>query len=229
VVDAGDIFQGTPYFNLFHGRVELETMSRAGYDIATLGNHDFDLGAEWLLTALERYASFAMCSSNLVFSHPSAGKLIKPYLLREVGGRRLGFFGLTIQLQGLVPVELWKGVRYLEPIRVARQMVKLLREKHHCDAVILLSHLGYTGFQQEPGDIDLAKAVKGIDLIVGGHTHTFLDKPHWVRYADGTETAIVQVGHSGIYLGQVDLHFSERRPVRVEQHALPIGKPPTER
>lgn len=209
VVDAGDIFQGTPYFNLFRGRVELETMSRAGYDISAIGNHDFDLGADWLLTAIQRYATFSFCSANLLFSQPEAQKLVRPFLIRHVGGRKLGFFGLGVRFRGLVPAHLCKGVRYADPLQVSRKMVRLLREKHRCEAVIALSHLGYMGYESEPGDMDLAKSVRGIDLIIGGHTHTFLSTPRLERNAFQEETHIVQVGHSGVWLGEVELHFAQ--------------------
>lgn len=221
VIDAGDIFQGTPYFNLFHGRVELETMSLAGYDIATLGNHDFDLGAEWLLTAIERYAKFSFCSANLQFSQAAAQKQIRPYILRTIGGRKLGFFGLGIRCEGLIPTHLWRGVHYLDPIAVSRKMVQLLRGYHQCDAVIALSHLGFVGYRSEPGDMDLAKQVRGIDLIVGGHTHTFLSTPKRISNPFQEQTHIVQVGHSGVWLGQVDLHFTDGH-VDVQGTAHPI-------
>ncbi len=224
VIDAGDIFQGTPYFNLFHGRVELETMSLAGYDIAAIGNHDFDLGAEWLLTAIERYARFSFCSANLQFAQPAAQKWVRPYILRTVGGRKLGFFGLGVRCEGLIPAHLWRGVRYLDPITVSRKMVHLLREQHHCEAVIALSHLGFVGYRNEPGDMDLAKQVRGIDLIVGGHTHTFLAAPQRITNAFQEDTHIVQVGHSGVWLGQVDLHFAENH-VQIKGTAHPIAPP----
>lgn len=225
VADAGDIFQGTPYFNLFKGRVELETMSLASYDIATLGNHDFDLGSAWLLTAIQKYARFSFVSSNLAFSQPSASRLIQPYLIREIQGRRLGFFGLTVQFQGLVPAHLHEGVTYHDPIRAARRMVGLLRHKLRCDAVILLSHLGLTGFAGEPGDVDLAASVEGIDAILGGHTHTFLSTPRLIRDPAGHETPIFQVGHSGLFLGQIDLLFPPKQPPQIQSQGHPVLPP----
>ncbi|MEM1009634.1 MAG: metallophosphoesterase [Myxococcota bacterium] len=216
------MFQGTPYFNFFRGRVELESMTRAGYDIATLGNHDFDLGASWLLTALKRYARFQICTSNLLFSHSGAQALLKPYVVRRVGGRRLGFFGLTVKLEGLVPANLWSGVKVLDPVKTAQKMVRELRHRHRCEAVICLSHLGNYSTRGEPGDQELARAVRGIDLIIGGHTHTFLDKAQQVRNAFQENTSIVQVGHSGVWLGQVDLMFGAQGEVHVQPQVMPI-------
>jgi len=210
VVDAGDVFQGTPYFNLFKGRLELEVMSKMGYDLATIGNHDFDLGANWFLTSAQKYANFPFVSANLHFSQAHAGRVVKPYTIKQVGGRKLGFFGLGIQFQGLVPKKLHKGVTYSDPIRAAEKTVRILRHQHKCDVVILLSHLGYTGSKGEPGDVDLPGKVGGIDVIIGGHTHTFLQTPTVKVSKHGKQTKIYQVGHSGICLGQIDLLFDKK-------------------
>ncbi len=220
VLDAGDIFQGTPYYNVFGGRAEFETMTAAGYDLATLGNHDFDRGVDGLLEALPA-AGFTFVNSNFDIDVPVLRDAVKPYAIREVAGRRIGFFGLGVKFELLVAAAFHKGVRYREPVAVARQMVERLRRGLACDAVILISHLGYFGFESEPGDIDLATAVPGIDVIVGGHTHTFLDVAHVVTQKDGTQTSIVQVGSSGTHLGRVDLHFGpQSRPAVAYQPFL---------
>ncbi len=225
VVDAGDLLQGTPYFNLFKGSVEFETMRRAGYDLCAIGNHDFDAGAERLLFLAKHHGKFPLITANILFSQPGAERLIQPYTIREVGGWKLGFFGLGVRFRGLVPASLHNGVKYIAPIPVARTIVKTLRETHRCDAVIALSHLGYTGFDKEPGDCDLAREVPGIDIIIGGHTHTFLEHPKGIRSTDGRLTRIYQVGHSGLYLGQIELSFAPHDSLQIRQQNVPIVAP----
>jgi 5'-nucleotidase len=223
VVDAGDLLQGTPYFNIFKGKVEFETMSRAGYDFMTIGNHEFDAGVERLLYLANHHARFSLLSANLIFSQPGSDRLIQPYAVRSVSGWKLGFFGLCVKLEGLVSAKLHRGVHSVEPIAIARRMVRILRETHRCDAVILLSHLGYNSYHGEPGDLDLAKEVTGIDIIIGGHTHTFLKQPTVVKSGNGQITRIYQVGHSGVYLGKIDLHFHPYSDLSIKDHTLPIA------
>lgn len=220
VVDAGDILQGTPYFNMFHGRVEFETMKKSGYDVSAIGNHDFDAGVERLLYLAQHHGKFPLLSANLQFAQSEAERLVRPYLVKEIGGWKLGLFGLGVRFRGLVPQKLHQGVTYLSPLTVAKACVKTLREQHRCDAVIALSHLGYVGFDGEPGDQDLAREVPGIDIIIGGHTHTFLSHPTLVRTTDGQISRIYQVGHSGIYVGQIDLFFHPHDNLQIREQNL---------
>ena len=223
LVDAGDIFQGTQYFNAFRGTLELRLMSQMKYDVATIGNHDFDLGADWFVEAAGKFANFPFVSSNLFFAQKGADKIIHPYLTKTVAGKKIGFFGLGIAFKGLVEARLHRGVKHVEPISVARRMVNILRKQEKCDVVVLLSHIGYRGFHGQPGDVDLAKKVPGIDLIIGGHTHTFLHKPTLITSSTGHVTWIFQVGHSGIYLGQIDLHFPASGGLQVKQQVHTVG------
>ncbi|MCK6569589.1 metallophosphatase [Myxococcota bacterium] len=216
VLDAGDTFQGTPYYNAFAGHAEFETMSAAGYDCVTLGNHDFDKGVDALVSAMTK-ARFAFVSANYDIDAPGLRARVVPHEVRTIGGRRIGLFGLGVSFAGLVSGSLHAGVRYQPPVATARATVDTLRQAHGVDAVVLLSHLGYFGHGAEPGDVELAEAVPGIDVIIGGHTHTFLDAPHVVRHRTGGQTAIVQVGSSGTHLGQVDLLFGPG--AQVETHA----------
>lgn len=206
VLDAGDTFQGTPYYNAFGGSAEFETMSAAGYDCVTLGNHDFDKGVDGLVQAMLS-AKFSFVCANFDIDDPGLRARVAPFEVREVGGRRIGLFGLGVSFKNLVSASLHAGVRYQSAVPAARAQVEKLRREHGVDAVVLLSHLGYFGHEGEPGDPELAEAVPGIDVIVGGHTHTFLDKPHVVG-----KTHIVQVGSSGTHLGQVDLVFGAGGP-----------------
>lgn len=212
LVDAGDVFQGTPYFNLYRGEVEYRAMSAIGYDVVTLGNHDFDNGVEALAQAM-KFAQFDFVSANYDVRGTAIQQRIKPYVVREVGGVRLGIFGLGIKLDGLNPPDTFKGVRCLDPTAAARDSVRLLREREGCSMVVCLSHLGYYPEARpgEGGDSQVAAQVDGIDFIASGHTHTFMEQPVMVRQPSGKETVIFQVGKSGIYLGRVDFTIRNRQ------------------
>jgi len=212
LLDSGDIFQGTPYFNFFGGEVEFKAMSAMGYDASTLGNHDFDNGVDGLVRMLPQ-ASFPFVSANYIVdpASPLAGR-VRPHLIREVGPITVGIFGLGIDFDRLVIGALHEGVSYSDPILVARQQVETLRQQG-CHLVICLSHLGFRYREDRPSDMTLAAEVPGIDLILGGHTHTFLDAPETVSHPDGRFTVVNQVGWAGIRLGRIDVVFSrDARP-----------------
>ena len=202
--DAGDIVQGTPYFNFFGGEVELKLMSQMGYDASTLGNHDFDNGIDGLEKMLP-FAKFPYLIANYDFSGESGLKnAFQPYKIFEKQGIKIGVFGLGIELKGLVLDKNFGATKYIDPVGVAKEMVQTLKSKN-CEIIVCLSHLGYK-YENEPkiSDVALAQKVEGIDLIIGGHTHTFLDKPEKVTHASGHTTLINQVGWAGIRLGRVD-------------------------
>jgi 5'-nucleotidase len=205
LIDAGDAFQGSPYFNFYKGEVEYRTMSAIGYDVSTLGNHEFDNGVAALAAAM-KFANFPFVSANYDFRQTPLEKLVKPYIVREVAGVRIGLFGLGINPAGLITPESFQGITYNDPVVVSRNVVKTLREAEHCDLVICMSHLGYypKPKKAELGDTQLAAQVDGIDFIASGHTHTFMEKPVTQKQPSGKETVIFQVGKSGIYVGRVD-------------------------
>jgi 5'-nucleotidase len=205
LLDAGDAFQGTPYFNLYRGVVEYKAMTAIGYDIVTLGNHDFDNGVEALAEAM-KYASFEFVSANYDVRGTAIERRVKPYVVREVDGVRIGVLGLGIKLEGLNPPESFKGIKYYDPVKVAIGAVRVFRERERCAMVICASHLGYypDAKSGEVGDSQVAAQVDGIDFIASGHTHTFMKEPVIAKQPGGGETVIFQVGKSGIYLGRVD-------------------------
>ncbi len=205
LIDAGDSFQGTPYFNFYKGEVEYKAMSAIGYDIGTLGNHDFDNGVEGLAAAM-KFAKFEFVSTNYDVRGTVIEKRVKPYVVREMGGVRVGIFGLGINPEGLITPENFKGIKYHDPVKVSRGAVKLLREQERCAMVVCASHLGYYARPKgdELGDSQLVEQVDGIDFIASGHTHTFMRQPVIVKQPSGGNTVIFQVGKSGIYLGRVD-------------------------
>lgn len=207
LLDAGDIFQGTPYFNFYGGELEFRLMSRLKYDAATLGNHDFDNGIDGLLAQLP-YAKFDFLSANYDFTNTVLNGMTSPYKVFEVDGIKVGVFGLGINLDGLVTKKLYKETKYLDPVEISLDTVRILKEEKNCDLIICLSHLGYEYRNPEfASDVMLASKTQDIDLIIGGHTHTFLDKPVVRKNRKDLPVLINQVGCYGINLGRIDFHF----------------------
>ena len=209
LLDAGDIFQGTPYFNYYGGELEFKLMSMMQYDVATMGNHDFDNGIDGFYAQLPN-AKFDFVSANYDFKNTVLNDIVKPYKIIIKEGIKIGIFGLGVQLDGLVDKKLYKETVYNNPIEVAQDMTRILKEEKKCDLVICLSHLGfkYKDEPEKPSDIVLAQKTKNIDLIIGGHTHTFLDKPVIEKNSEGKEVLINQVGCFGVNLGRIDFYLT---------------------
>ena len=208
LLDAGDIFQGTPYFNYYGGELEFKLMSMLKYDAATIGNHDFDNGIDGLYAQLPN-AKFDFVSANYDFTDTVMDTHVKPYTIFYKDGIKIGVFGLGIELEGLVGENNYKETKYLNPIEIAQDMSRILKTNEQCDLVICLSHLGYH-YRNSPervSDLTLAKATKDIDLIIGGHTHTFLPKPTIEKNSDNKNVLVNQVGCYGLYLGKIDFYF----------------------
>jgi 5'-nucleotidase len=205
MIDAGDVCQGTPYFNFYRGEVEYKAMSMIGYDAGTIGNHEFDNGVASLAKALS-FANFDIVSTNYDVRGSALESKVKTHLVKEVGGVRVGLFGLGISPTGLITPDNFKPLQYMDPVRMARGVTKLLREQERCALVLGMSHLGYyaTPKTGEVGDSQVAAQVNGIDFIASGHTHTFMEKPVVQKSPAGKDTIIFQVGRSGIYVGRVD-------------------------
>ena len=210
LLDAGDIFQGTPYFNLFGGEVEFKLMSKMGYDAATFGNHDFDGGIDGFERQMP-YANFPFVISNYDFSNTILNEKTKEYLIFEKGGVKIGLTGVGIELKGMVPKSLYKETQYLDPIKNANRVSKMLKKELECDYVICLSHLGFKYDEDKVSDHDLAAQSRDIDMIIGGHTHTFLDAPVVVKNKRKKPVIINQAGWAGIVLGRLDLVFERNK------------------
>lgn len=208
--DAGDIFQGTPYFNFFGGELEMKLMSEMGYDAATIGNHDFDLGVDGLEKQLI-HANFPLLTCNYDFSDTVLNGKTQPYKIFKKDGIKIGVFGVGIELNGLVPASLYKGTIYKDPLVEAENTSKFLKEQKMCDFVICLSHLGYKYNENKVSDQVLASASSHIDLILGGHTHTFLNTPDRVVNKANKPVIISQVGWAGIVLGRLDIYFERNK------------------
>ena len=212
LLDAGDIFQGTPYFNYFSGELEYRLMSMMKYDATTFGNHDFDLGCENILKQMP-HASFDFINCNYDFAETvlAGNKKISPYRIFKRGNLKIGVLGIGIDLENLVDKKYVKGIRYLDPVKQVEYFSPILKNDEKCDYIICLSHLGYKYTENKISDVLLASQTKNIDLIIGGHTHTFLDAPVVVKNSVGVETLITQMGWAGIWLGDAEVLFSEKR------------------
>ncbi|WAC13782.1 bifunctional metallophosphatase/5'-nucleotidase [Dyadobacter pollutisoli] len=207
LLDAGDIFQGTPYFNLYGGEVEMTVMSEMGYDAATMGNHDFDNGLAGFAKQLP-HANFPFLVSNYNFENTELKGKTQPFKIFKKQGIKIGVFGLGIELFGIVNKKNYGDTVYLDPIAKANEMASLLKNDYHCDLVICLSHLGYKYKEDKVSDQILAKSTRNIDLIIGGHTHTFMKVPEDIVNLDGKITTVNQVGFAGINLGRLDYFFN---------------------
>jgi len=209
LLDAGDIFQGTPYFNMFGGELEFKLMSDMRYDASTFGNHDFDNGIAGFVKQLP-HAKFPFLISNYDFSNTDLKGKTQPYKIFKKQGIKIGVFGLGIELQGLVDKKNYGDTVYQDPITKGNEMASFLKNEKSCDLVVCLSHLGYKYKENKVSDQVLAKSTRNIDLIIGGHTHTFLKLPEEVMNLDGKATTINQVGFAGINLGRLDYFFDRQ-------------------
>ncbi len=205
LLDSGDIFQGTPYFNFYHGEPEMKLMSALKYDAATIGNHDFDGGIDGLKKVLP-LANFPLLSANYDFSDTILYNDITAYKTFQKGKIKVGVFGLGVELKGLVAKELYKKTRYLDPVTMANKTAAFLKLEEKCHLVICLSHLGYN-YEDKICDVKLAQSTKYIDLILGGHSHTFMKEPDIRQNLEGQEVVINQAGWGGILLGRIDILF----------------------
>ncbi|PCI96547.1 MAG: metallophosphatase [Flavobacteriales bacterium] len=221
LLDAGDIFQGTPYFNMYGGELDFKLMSLMQYDCATIGNHDFDNGIDGI-TKMLPHANFPFINANYDFNDTILKGKIEPYKIFIKDGVKIGIFGLGVELDGLVEKKLYKETKYLEPVGIANKIAEKLKTKEQCDLIICLSHLGYQYKSDKISDLKLAKKTKNIDLIIGGHTHTSLEKPTKIRNLSHKNTLIIQVGWAGINLGRLDFYILKDKNYSVSYQNLRI-------
>ncbi len=199
LVDAGDFFQGTPYFNFWKGQLEIEVMNRLGYDVATIGNHEFDYGIDNLARQLQR-ARFVVVNTNYRIRHDKLAEVVKPFHIVRRAGWKIGIVGAGIDLKGLVPDPLWQGVEY-QDARMVNEVAQELKAQHNCDMVICLSHLGFKGSDDRLTDPVLARESTAIDVIVGGHSHTVLNPPRLIPNQKGVPVVVAQAGWAGHFVG----------------------------
>ena len=223
LLDAGDIFQGTPYFNYYGGELEFKLMSMMKYDASAIGNHDFDNGLEGLVSQMPN-ANFEFLSANYDFKNTVLDGFVKPYKIFTLQGIKIGVFGLGVELTGLVDKKNYKETIYNDPLETSKEMVNILKKEKKCDIVICLSHIGYS-YKTEPDricDLKLAALTNDIDLIIGGHTHTFLDKPTIVKNLDGKEVLVNQVGCYGINLGRIDFYLDKNKAIATKGKTIVV-------
>ena len=206
LVDAGDYSQGSPYFNFFNGRVEIDAMNRMQYDAGTLGNHEFDNGIDTLAVVLKT-ARFPLISSNYDFGKTALSGMIRPYIVLQRAGLRIGIMALDVNPKSLIFDKNYKGMEYEDPIIKANEISTLLKKKEKCDVIICLSHLGANG--AEVNDFDIAHKSQYIDVIIGGHSHSMINNTT-EKNAAGKPIVIAQVGKSGLYLGRVELDLEKK-------------------
>ena len=209
LLDAGDMFQGTPYFNYYGGELEFKLMNAMKYDAATIGNHDFDNGVDGLAKQA-KIADFKLLSANYNFENTPMKGLSKPYQVFNKGKFRIGVFGLGIELKGLVDPKMYGKTGYISPINIARELSDYLRNIKGCNLIICLSHLGLKYNTNQVSDMVLARQCSEIDIIIGGHTHTFLEKPIEIRSNIDKSIYICQVGWAGLMLGRIDVKLESK-------------------
>ncbi len=214
LLDSGDVFQGTPYFNFFGGELEFKLMSGMKYDAGTIGNHDFDAGLEGLAKQLP-HANFPLLSANYDFSKTILDGKTQSWLVLQRGPFKVGIFGLGLELKGLVPEKLYGNTVYQDPVEKANRTALHLHERERCDLVICLSHLGLFAERGKVNDRVLAAQSRHVDVILGGHTHTFMSEPELAANRQGEPVLINQVGWAGLRLGRLDIAFDRNRRRRM--------------
>ncbi len=207
LLDCGDVFQGTPYFNFFKGKIEYELMSKMGYTATTLGNHDFDNGIVGLQN-VKKHRNFEIICSNYDIENSPLSKDVITHKILIINGITIGLIGLGINPEGLINLDNCKGITYKDPVQTANELAKKLKDKEKCDVVICISHLGLSYKNDKVCDTILAKKSANIDVIIGGHTHSFLDAPMQLKNSLNNQIIVNQAGWSALKLGQINLELS---------------------
>lgn len=209
--DCGDFSQGTPYYNILKGEVEIECMNRLGYNAGTFGNHEFDFGMD-NLKKLVKEADFPFVCTNYDFSGTELKNLVRPYAVLKINGIRIGVIGLGTAPEGMIQEKNYKGMKFIEPYGIAEKTASYLKNEKKCDIIICLSHLGMEcEGNNRHCDRELAARTSSIDIILGGHSHTFMEKPEIIKNAAGREVTVSQMGKNGVFVGRIDITFEEKK------------------
>lgn len=208
LIDSGDFSQGSPFYTMFKGDVEIGLMNLMGYDAVTIGNHEFDFGLE-NMARIFKMAKFPVVCANYDFTGTCVEGLVKPYVIIKRNGLKIGLFGLSPQLEGLVDLSKCKGVTYLDPIEVGNRVAAELKHDKKCDVVICVSHLGWLR-PDEMGDQKLLASSKDIDLVLGGHSHSYFKALRYVNNANGKAVPVDQNGKNAMYVGKLTLSFDKK-------------------
>lgn len=227
LVDAGDMVQGTLYFNNFRGDVEYPLFNMMDYDIRILGNHEFDNGLEEL-AAHWKNVKGARLSANYDFSETPAKGIFEPYVIKKVAGKKVGFIGINVDPESLIVAENYAGMKYEDAVKTANKYAAFLKQDKKCDLVVAVTHIGYTTDVDKETDVDLAKSSRDIDIIIGGHSHTFVDpshpekNPHRILNADGREVIVAQTGKYGKNVGYISVDLDQLTPENMEYRYIPV-------
>lgn len=205
--DSGDFSQGSPYYTLYKGDVEVGLMNMMGIDASTIGNHEFDFGIDNMVR-LFKMANFPILCSNYDFSGTPLQGVVKPYTIIKRKGIKIGVFALNPELEGLVSEKNYTGVKFLDPAKVANEMASLLKKEKKCDVVVCISHLGWT--DDSYSDQNVFSKTRGVDLVLGGHSHTYFDSLRYIKDLDGKEIPVDQNGKHGIFIGKLTLTFDKK-------------------
>lgn len=204
--DSGDFCQGSPYYTMFKGDVEIGLMNQMGIDASTIGNHEFDFGLENMARVF-RQANFPILCSNYDFTGTVCEGLVKPYIILKRKGVKIGVFALDPKMEGLVSKTNSEGVKFIEPVKVANEMATMLKKEKKCDMVILISHLGWT--DDAISDQNVIANSRYIDLVLGGHSHTYFQELRYVKNLDGKEIPVDQNGKHAIFVGKMTVTLSK--------------------
>ncbi len=208
--DSGDFSQGTPYYNLFKGEVEIKLMNAMGYDAMAIGNHEFDFGIDNMYK-LFKMADFPVVCANYDFKGTILEGVVKPYVILKRDGLKIGVFGISTRLEGLVQEKNYHGIVYKEPNETANKTAAHLKEKEKCDLVVCLSHLGWkSGRNNKASDEDMIANTRNIDIVLGGHSHSLFEEVLFYKNMDGKEIPLHQVGKMGMYVGRILMTFSKK-------------------
>ena len=207
LLDSGDFSQGSSYYTLFKGDVEVGLMNMMGYDAAAIGNHEFDFGLD-NMARLFKKAEFPIVCANYDFTDTVLEGVVKPYTIIKRDGVKIGVFGLSPRLDGLVLAELCAGVRYNDPVKAANDVARLLKEKEKCDIVVCLSHLGWDILGTD--DTEMLPLTRNIDIVLGGHSHTYFEQMEYVDNLDGKPVPNDQNGKHGIYVGRIVVDLEKK-------------------
>ena len=208
LLDAGDYWQGTPYFNFFNGRIEIDALNRMKYDATTLGNHEFDNGTDTLAAVIQNLNN-PLISSNYDVTNSVIRDFVKPWIVIKKAGLKIGVMALNVNPESLILESNIRDVNYIDPVAKAQEISEYLKNKEKCDLIICLSHLGSDKDSKSVNDFEIARKTKFIDVIIGGHSHTMLENTK-TQNAAGRDVIIAQMAKSGFYLGRIDLLLSKK-------------------
>lgn len=227
LIDAGDMVQGTLYFKYFGGDVEYPLFNKMDYDLRILGNHEFDNGMEEL-TKYWKNVKATPLSANYDFSGTSLKGVFKPYVIKKVGKKKVGFIGLNVDPKGLISQENYKGMVFKPIISTANHWADVLKNKEKCDLVVAVTHIGYSSMPDRENDVDLARASRNIDIIIGGHSHTFVDPstpdktPYWIDNAEGKPVLVAQTGKYGKNIGYINIDLDNLKERKFDYEYIPV-------